>query len=40
MAYRAGAVLVNMEFIQIGPASVKTQLNCSGLHAGQSEIRE
>ncbi len=30
MAYRAGAELVNMEFIQIGPASIKTRLNCSG----------
>ena len=30
MAYRAGADLVNMEFIQIGLASVKSQLNCSG----------
>jgi succinate dehydrogenase / fumarate reductase flavoprotein subunit len=30
MAYRGGAELVNMEFIQIGLASVKTQLNCSG----------
>lgn len=30
MAYRAGAALVNMEFIQIGPASIKTRLNCSG----------
>ncbi len=30
LAYRAGAELVNMEFIQIGPASIKTRLNCSG----------
>ena len=30
MACRAGAELVNMEFIQVGLASVKTQLNCSG----------
>ena len=30
LAYRAGAGLVNMEFIQIGPASIKTRLNCSG----------
>ncbi|MBM4339202.1 MAG: FAD-binding protein [Deltaproteobacteria bacterium] len=30
LAYRAGAELVNMEFIQIGPASIKTKLNCSG----------
>lgn len=30
LAYRGGAELVNMEFIQIGPASVKTRLNCSG----------
>ncbi|BCV22302.1 FAD-binding protein [Moorella sp. Hama-1] len=30
LAYRAGAELVNMEFIQIGLASVKTKLNCSG----------
>jgi len=30
MAYRAGADLVNMEFIQIGLSSVKTKLACSG----------
>ncbi len=30
LAYRAGAGLVNMEFIQIGIASVKTKFNCSG----------
>lgn len=30
MAYRAGAELVNMEFIQIGPSSIDTKLNCSG----------
>ncbi len=29
-AYRAGAQLVNMEFIQIGLSSVKTKLACSG----------
>ena len=30
LALKAGASLVNMEFIQIGIASVKTKLNCSG----------
>jgi succinate dehydrogenase/fumarate reductase flavoprotein subunit len=30
IAYRAGAELVNMEFIQIGLSSVKTRLACSG----------
>lgn len=30
LAYHAGAELVNMEFIQIGLASLKTKLNCSG----------
>ncbi|WP_258359273.1 FAD-binding protein [Moorella sulfitireducens] len=30
LAYDAGAELVNMEFIQIGLASLKTKLNCSG----------
>lgn len=30
LAYRAGAQLVNMEFIQIGLSSVKTRLACSG----------
>ena len=30
MAYRIGAELVNMEFIQIGLCSVKTNLACSG----------
>lgn len=30
LAYRAGAELVNLEFIQIGLSSVKTNLACSG----------
>ncbi len=30
LAYRAGAELVNMEFIQIGLSSLKTKLACSG----------
>ncbi len=30
MSFRAGAELVNMEFIQIGLSSVKTKLACSG----------
>lgn len=30
VAYEAGAELVNMEFIQLGLASTKTKLNCSG----------
>lgn len=30
LAYDAGAELVNLEFIQIGIASTKTKLNCSG----------
>jgi succinate dehydrogenase / fumarate reductase flavoprotein subunit len=30
IAYRAGAELINMEFIQIGLSSVKTRLACSG----------
>jgi len=30
MAYRVGAELVNMEFIQIGLSSIKTKLACSG----------
>lgn len=30
MALRAGAELVNMEFVQLGVASLKTKLNCSG----------
>jgi len=30
LAYRAGAELVNLEFIQIGLSSVKTKLACSG----------
>ena len=30
LAYEVGAELVNMEFIQMGVASLKTKLNCSG----------
>ncbi|GAG45125.1 unnamed protein product, partial [marine sediment metagenome] len=30
MAYRVGAELVNMEFVQIGLSSMKTKLACSG----------
>ena len=30
IGYRAGAVLVNMEFIQIGLSSIQTKLACSG----------
>lgn len=30
LAYDAGAELVNMEFIQMGVASTKTKINCSG----------
>lgn len=30
LGYEAGAELVNMEFVQLGIASLKTKLNCSG----------